>query len=87
MTSKRKGLPTYSVLAISVTFSTVNAPQQANSTMEGNLVENAKMAEQAERYDDMAKVCVCVCYLSFLHETSQVAVRVSCMCSSVSMNL
>ena len=23
------------------------------------LFENAKMAEQAERYDDMAKVCVC----------------------------
>lgn len=61
VTSKeRKGLPTYSVLAILVTFSTLNTPQQANSTMEGNLVENAKMAEQAERYDDMAKVCACL---------------------------
>jgi len=25
------------------------------------LLDNAKFAEQAERYDDMAMVCVCVC--------------------------
>ena len=55
------------MLATSVIFSAGNAPQQANSTMEGNLVENAKMAEQAERYDDMAKVCVCLLAV-LLHE-------------------
>ena len=45
------------------------------------LVENAKVAEQAERYDDMATVRACVCELCMcVHVFVQCACCVQCVC-------